>query len=179
MPRPCLSYPDPHITPRIDGPQPCPLCTADTPGHPRFSIAHHLEWNGALTAPSPDCFHLGTALSVQSSTCGGCTEKIRACDLHGRCRTAAAAKDRVRSCAQCHDYAIAQPIKITRIDSNGLAGRQHKFNPSIIDYHGRRLMAYRDTRGGSDIYIASLNEGSPTQGMRQTTHIASTLSSWS
>jgi FkbM family methyltransferase len=45
MPRPCLLYPEPHDPPRPG----CPVCQLDTPGHPRFSPAHHAHWNGLPT----------------------------------------------------------------------------------------------------------------------------------
>lgn len=70
-------------------------------------------------------------------------------------------------CGTCKDCPPAElppadtlpPVWITRIDPDKLArGRDGtRFNPSLIRYRGRLLMAYRADRAGSDIHVCELS----------------------
>lgn len=104
-----------------------------------------------------DCAYLGEPTG-ETSTCGSCAGnvriKLRACAVNGTCTT----DQRVNGtacCAVCMDRVPIAPLEWHYFEE---FGPLQAFNASIVRWRGQLLMAYRVSRGGSEIHLARLDD---------------------
>lgn len=137
---------------------------------------------GSSLADTTDCDYRGEVLRREScQTCGGKTTErpIYACSIHGECSLSpprdeaallwiendkAGTKPPMQYCTLCREREqfVPTPHNRRRFDPARMLPSEHQFNNSVIDFQGRKIMAYRRHWNGARVVVCEIGgDGEP------------------